>query len=155
MPRVQRQASVTWEGNVARGGGTISAATGAFTGLPYSLATRIEKPNGHTSPEELLAAAHAACFAMSLASELSSAGSPPEHLDVRATVTLDEVEDGSHRIVSSELLARARVKETETDAETLNRLARSASDGCPLSKLIEAGASVTVNATLEGATDGD
>jgi lipoyl-dependent peroxiredoxin len=153
VPRVQRDAQVTWEGNVARGSGTISGATGAFSELPYSLATRIEKPDGKTSPEELLAAAHAACFTMSLASELSSAGSPPEHLDVRATVTLDQVEDGSHRIVASELLARARVK--EIDSETLERLARSASDGCPLTKLIEASATVTVNATLEGDTDGD
>jgi len=133
---------------VARGRGAISAATGAFEQLPYSLASRIEKPDGKTSPEELLAAAHAACFAMSLASELSSAGKTPEHLDVRATVTLDEVQDGSHRIVASELLARARVK--ELDQETLETLASSASDGCPLSKLIEAGAQVTVNATLEG-----
>jgi len=133
---------------VARGSGVISATTGAFERLPYSLASRIEQPEGKTSPEELLAAAHAACFAMSLASELSSAGKTPEHLDVRATVTLDEVQDGSHRIVASELLARARVK--ELDQETLETLASSASDGCPLSKLIEAGAQVTVNATLEG-----
>jgi osmotically inducible protein OsmC len=153
MPRVQREAQVTWEGNVARGSGAISGATGAFTELPYSLAARIEKPGGKTSPEELLAAAHAGCFAMSLAGELAGAGSAPEHLDVRATVTLDQVEDGSHRIVSSELLARARV--TGMDKETLERLAQSASDGCPLTKLIEAGATVTVNATLEGDTDGD
>jgi osmotically inducible protein OsmC len=153
VPRVQRSAGVTWEGNVARGSGAISGATGAFTQLPYSLATRVEKPDGKTSPEELVAAAHAACFAMSLAGELAGAGSPPDHLDVRATVTLDQVEDGSHRIVASELLARARVK--ELDQRTLERLARSASEGCPLTKLIEASAMVTVNATLEGDTDGD
>jgi lipoyl-dependent peroxiredoxin len=153
VPRVQRSAGVTWEGNVARGSGTITGATGAFSELPYSLASRIEKQDGKTSPEELLAAAHAACFTMSLAGELAGAGSPPEHLDVRATVTLDQVEDGSHRIVASELLARARVK--EIDDETLERLARSASAGCPLTKLIEATATVTVNATLEGDTDGD
>jgi len=153
VPRVQRDAQVTWEGNVARGSGTISGATGAFSELPYSLATRIEKPDGKTSPEELLAAAHAACFTMSLAGELSSAGSPPDHLDIHATVTLDQVEDGSHRIVASELLARARVK--ELDSETLERLARSASAGCPLTKLIEASATVTVTATLEGDTHGD
>jgi osmotically inducible protein OsmC len=153
VPRVQRSAGVTWEGNVARGSGEISGATGAFSDLPYSLATRIEKPDGKTSPEELLAAAHAACFTMSLASELSSAGSPPDHLDVHATVTLDQVEDGSHRIVASELLARARVK--EIDSETLERRARSASAGCPLTKLIEASATVTVTATLEGDTHGD
>jgi osmotically inducible protein OsmC len=154
VPRVQRSADVTWAGNVARGSGAISAATGAFHALPYSLASRVEAPNGKTSPEELLAAAHAACYAMSLAGELAGAGSPPDHLDVRATVTLDQVEDGSHRIVASELLARARVKE-DVDEATLDRLAQSASEGCPLTKLIEASARVTVNATLEGDTDGD
>ena len=153
MPRVQREANVTWEGNVARGSGAISAATGAFESLPYSLATRVEKPDGKTSPEELLAAAHAACYAMSLAGELAREGSPPERLDVTATVTLDQVEDGSHRIVASELLARARV--TELDRETFERLAQSASDGCTFSKLIEASGTVTVNATLEGGTNGD
>jgi osmotically inducible protein OsmC len=153
MPRVQREANVTWEGNVARGSGAISAATGAFDALPYSLATRIEKPDGNTSPEELLAAAHAACYAMSLASELTSAGSPPEHLDVHATVTLDEVEGGSHRIVASDLLARARVK--ETDQGKLDGLAQAANEGCPFSALIAASGKVTVNATLEGETDGD
>jgi len=150
---VQRSAGVTWEGNVARGNGTISAASCAFEDLPYSLAARIERPDGKTSPEELLAAAHAACFAMSFAGELSKAGSVPEHLDVRATVTLDEVEGGSHRIVASELLARARVN--EMDQERLERLAEVASEGCTMSALIEASAKVTVNATLEGGTDGD
>jgi osmotically inducible protein OsmC len=153
VPRVAREATVTWEGNVARGSGAITAATGAFAGLPYSLASRIERPDGETSPEELLAAAHAACFAMSLASELSNAGSPPNHLDVRAIVTLDEVEGGSHRIVASELLARARV--TEVDEATLQRLADAASEGCPFSALIGASAQVTVNTTLEGGTNGD
>jgi osmotically inducible protein OsmC len=153
MPRVRREASVTWEGNVARGSGSISAATGAFESLPYSLATRIDRPDGKTSPEELLAASHAACFAMSLAGELASSGKKPEHLDVRATVTLDEVEGGSHRIVASELLARARVK--EVDEAALQRVAEAASAGCTLSALIEASAKVTVNATLEGGTNGD
>jgi osmotically inducible protein OsmC len=153
LPRVRRQAEVTWEGNVARGQGRISAATGAFEGLPYSLASRIERPEGKTSPEELLAAAHAACYAMSLANELAGAGSEPDHVQVQAIVTLDEVEDGSHRIVQSDLLARARVK--ETDAETLQRAAEAANEGCTLSALIRASAVVTVNATLEGGTDGD
>jgi lipoyl-dependent peroxiredoxin len=153
VPRVQRSADVTWEGNVARGSGAISASTGAFASLPYSLASRVEKPEGKTSPEELLAAAHAACYAMSLAGELAGAGSTPDRVDVQATVTLDQVEDGSHRIVASDLLARARVK--EVDQEMLDRLALSASEGCPLSKLIEASGRVTVTATLEGETDGD
>ena len=153
MPRVQRSADVAWEGNVARGSGAITGATGAFSSLPFSLASRIERSDGKTSPEELLAAAHAGCFAMSLAGEIDGEGKPVEHPDGRATVTRDQVDDGSHRIVSSELLARARVK--EMDAETLQRLAASASEGCPFTKLIEASATVTVNATLEGDTDGD
>jgi osmotically inducible protein OsmC len=131
----------------------MTGTTGAFAELPYSLASRIEKTDGKTSPEELLAAAHAACFAMGLAGEIAGAGTPVENLDVHATVTLDQVEDGSHRIVASELLARARVK--EMDGETLQRLAESASEGCPFTKLIEASATVTVTATLEGDTDGD
>jgi osmotically inducible protein OsmC len=153
VPRLQRSATVIWEGNVARGSGTLSAATGAFSELPFSLASRVEKPEGKTSPEELLAAAHAACYAISLAGELAGAGSPPEHLDVRATVTLDQVEDGSHRIVASEVLARARVN--EVDEQALQQLAESASDGCPFSKLIAASGTVTVNATLEGDSYGD
>ena len=131
----------------------MTATSGAFADLPFSLASRIEKLDGKTSPEELLAAAHAGCYAMSLAGELAGNGTPPEHLDVRATVTLDQVADGSHRIVASEIHARARVD--EIDAATLDRLATVASEGCPFSKLIEASGTVTVNATLKGATDGD
>jgi osmotically inducible protein OsmC len=153
MPRVQRNATVEWEGNVARGNGAISAATGAFEKLPYSLATRVEKSDGKTSPEELLAAAHAGCYAMSLAGELTREGSAPEHLDVRATVTLDQVEDGSHQIVASELLARARV--TGIDQEALDRIAQLASDNCTFSTLINASGTVSVTATLEGEADGD
>jgi lipoyl-dependent peroxiredoxin len=153
MPRVQREANVTWDGNLARGSGGITAATGAFDGLPFSLASRVEQPAGKTSPEELLAAAHAACYAMSLAGELASAGSPPEHLDVTATVTLDEVEDGSHRIVASDVVARARVP--GIDEAVLQGVAEVADRGCPFSALIKASGRVTVHATLEGGTDGD
>ena len=94
MPRVQREATVTWEGNVARGSGAISAATGAFSDLPYSLASRVERPDGKTSPEELLAAAHAACYAMSLAGELAGAGTPAERGDYKlADETYDKLLD--------------------------------------------------------------
>jgi organic hydroperoxide reductase OsmC/OhrA len=90
---------------------------------------------------------------MSLANELASSGNAPDHLGVSAKVTLDQVEDGSHRIVASELLARARVK--ELDEAALQRVAETASAGCTMSALIEASAKVTVKATLEGGTDGD
>jgi lipoyl-dependent peroxiredoxin len=153
VPRVQRSADVTWEGNVARGSGTISAGTGAFDGLGLSLATRVGAPEGKTSPEELLAAAHAGCYAMSLASELTQAGTPPERLVVTATVTLDEVDGGSHRIVSSQLHAQARGE--GIDAASLEGAARAADDGCPFSALINASGTVAVDVELEGGTDGD
>lgn len=152
MPRVQRSADVTWSGNVARGEGSISAETGAFGPLPYSLPTRIGAADGKTSPEELLAAAHAGCYAMSLAGELAGAGTPVDRLDVRATVTLDEV-DGSHRIVASQLHARARVE--GVDHAALERAAAAADEGCSFSALIKASGTVTVHAELEGGADGD
>jgi osmotically inducible protein OsmC len=153
VPRVQREANVSWDGNLTRGSGSITGASSAFEGLPFSLASRVERPDGKTSPEELLAAAHAACYAMSLAGELGIAGSVPEHLDVTATVTLDEVEDGSHRIVASDVIARARVAGMEESE--LQRVADVADRGCPFSTLIKASGRVTVHATLEGGTDGD
>ena len=144
---------MTWEGNVARGNGTISAATGAFSGLPYSLPTRVGKPDGKTSPEELLAAAHAGCFAMSLAGELTRREHPPERLDVRATVTLDEVRGEGHRIVASAL--DVRVRAAGLGASDLERLVDAADRGCTFSALIKASADVSIDARLEGGSDGD
>jgi OsmC subfamily peroxiredoxin len=102
MPSVERSAEAAWEGNVARGSGQIEARSGAFGPLPFSLASRISAPEGKTSPEELLAAAHAGCYAMSLAGELANAGQTSVRVRVTATVTLDEIEGGSHRIVASQ-----------------------------------------------------
>src|SRR3954447_2437899 len=101
MPRIERTAAVVWEGTVARGAGHITAATGAFTELPYSLPTRIGAAEGKTSPEELLAAAHAGCLTMSIAGELAQAGTPPERLQVTCTIVMDEVEGRGHQIVAS------------------------------------------------------
>lgn len=147
MPRIVRDATVTWEGNLARGAGAISAATSrAFSDLPYSLPSRVGAAEGKTSPEELLAAAHAGCFAMSLANELAQAGTPVERLDVRCRIVMDEVEGAGHRIVGSELEARARVPGVDEDA--LAKATRAAHAGCPFSYLIGATASVTIDAAL-------
>lgn len=147
MPRIVRDATVTWEGNLARGAGAISAATsGAFSDLPYSLPSRVGAVEGKTSPEELLAAAHAGCFAMSLANELAQAGTPVERLDVRCRIVMDEVEGAGHRIVASELEARARVPGVDEDA--LAKATRAAHAGCPFSYLIGATAPVTIDAAL-------
>jgi osmotically inducible protein OsmC len=144
---VRRTAEVTWEGNVARGKGAISGESGAFTSLPYSEPARIGPPEENTSPEELLAAAHGGCYAMSLAAELTKAGTPPERLRVRATCTLDKVEGAGHRVVAVELEARARVQGIG-EAE-FRRLAEAADQGCTFSHLVKASAEVTLDARLE------
>jgi lipoyl-dependent peroxiredoxin len=147
MPRIVREAAISWEGNVARGAGALTAASSsAFAALPFSLATRIGAPEGKTSPEELLAAAHGACFTMSLASELSTAGTPPERLDVRCGITMDEVEGKGHQVVHSEIDARGTVP--DCDEASFAQAAEAADAGCPMSALIRASATVAVSASL-------
>ena len=93
-----RTATVTWNGNLANGSGTVTAASSElFVDLPVSWAARTEAPDGQTSPEELLAAAHASCFSMALAGALDRAGTPPNHLHVSATVTFDPPRFASER----------------------------------------------------------
>jgi lipoyl-dependent peroxiredoxin len=144
MPRIERSADVVWEGNVARGSGTLTADTGAFTALPFTLASRVASPEGKTSPEELLAAAHAGCFTMSLASELVKAGTPPGTLDVRVKIVMDEVEGEGHQIVGSEVTVRAVLDGVDDGA--LDAAIADADEGCPFSALLKrAGASVAVS----------
>jgi len=147
VPRIVREAALTWEGNVARGAGTITAASsGAYDALPYTLASRISTPEGKTSPEELLASAHGACFTMSLASELATAGTPPERLDIRCVVTMDEVEGKGHQIVHSQIDAHGTVP--GCDEAGFAQAAEAADAGCPFSALIRASATVGVTASL-------
>ena len=149
MPRAAREAEVVWEGSSAKGRGAVTAASsGAFAGLAFSEPARIGDPGGETSPEELIAAAHAACFAMSLAGELTRAKAPPERLTVRAEVVIDEVEGSGHRVVSSSLTARARARIGE---DAFRAAVHDADAGCPVSALIRGTATVSVDATLEGA----
>ena len=148
MPRIVREAEVDWEGTTARGSGVVRAAsTGAFE-LSATIASRIDVIEGKTSPEELLAAAHATCFVTSLGSELARLGNPPERMHVRCTITMDEVEGAGHRIVSSDIAARAVVP--GADDATLAAAAEAADAGCPFSALIRATATVSVEAVLEG-----
>jgi osmotically inducible protein OsmC len=147
MPRIVREAEVDWEGTTARGSGVVRAAsTGSFE-LSTTIASRIEVEQGKTSPEELLAAAHASCFVTSLGSELARMGTPPERMHVRCTITMDEVEGRGHQIVASAIAARAVVPGADT--ASLARAAADADAGCPFSALIRASAAVTVEAVLE------
>jgi lipoyl-dependent peroxiredoxin len=149
MPRIERVAELTWEGNTARGNGTMTAGSGAFESMPFSLPSRIERVGGKTSPEELLAAAHGGCFTMSLSGELTRAGSPPGRLDVRCTITMDEVEGRGHLITHSALAVRARVPGLGTDQ--LAAAVEAAHAGCSFSSLLrDAGVTVEIQTTLEG-----
>jgi osmotically inducible protein OsmC len=149
MPRIVREADVAWEGNLARGHGALTAATsGAFIGLSYSLPTRIGDPEGKTSPEELLAAAHGGCFTMSLAGELTGAGTPPGRLDVHCRITMDEVEGRGHLIVHSAIEVRANV--TDIDEEAFAAAVEAAHEGCSFSSLLrDAGVEIDITTTLE------
>jgi lipoyl-dependent peroxiredoxin len=146
VPRIQRDASVAWEGSLSRGSGVATAGTGAFE-LPVDLPSRVGDPGGKTSPEELLAAAHASCYVTSLAGEIARAGGTVERIDLTCTVTMDEVGEKGHLIVASEIDARARAE--GIDAAGLERAAQVADDGCPFSALIRASASVSVRAILD------
>jgi osmotically inducible protein OsmC len=148
MPRIEREAEIAWQGTTARGSGVVTAGSSGAFALPTTIASRIADPKGKTSPEELLAAAHASCFVTSLGSELARMGTPPERMHVHCTITLDEVGGVGHRIVSSAITARGVVP--GADAATFAQAAEAADAGCTFSALIKASATVTIRADLEG-----
>lgn len=143
-----RRAEVAWAGDLASGKGTVSAvSSNAFTDLPTSWAARTETPGGKTSPEELLAAAHASCFAMAFSGGLGRAGTPPDRLAVSADVTFDKVEAG-WRVVSSHLTVRGVVPGISN--EDFVAEAEAARDGCPISQALKGNVALSVDAALEG-----
>jgi osmotically inducible protein OsmC len=147
VPRIERTAQIVWEGNAARGAGTLTAGSGAFTELGFSLPTRIGNPEGKTSPEELLAAAHGGCITMSLSGELSKAGTPPGRLDASCRIVMDEVEGQGHQIVASHVDFVVAVD--GLDEAGLQDVVAKADEGCPFSQLLKrAGAEVHVSARL-------
>ena len=143
-----RRADASWDGDLTSGRGQVSASTsGVFHGLEVSWARRSEpEAQGRTSPEELLAAAHASCFAMALSNGLAKAGTPPQHLDVNATVTFDRVGDG-FKVVSSVLDVRGRVP--NADAGGFQKAAEDAKDNCPISQALKNNVQLSVTANLE------
>lgn len=140
-----RTTQTTWEGALATGAGTLAAgSSGALDGLAVTWAARTEQPGGKTSPEELAAAAHSSCFAMALSLKLGENHTPPQRLDVTATVSLDEV-DGLPTITTSELRVRAAVP--GLNADDFAQIVDAAAALCPVSRLF-AGASISVAAEL-------
>ncbi|MBV9169030.1 MAG: OsmC family peroxiredoxin [Chloroflexi bacterium] len=142
-----RRADATWNGDLPSGKGRVSASSsGAYKDLQVSWARRSEPDaQGVTSPEEFLAAAHASCFAMALSAGLGRAGTPPEQLDVNATVTFDREGEG-FKVVSSQLEVRGKVP--GIDAEGFKKAAEGAKDGCPISGALKGNVQLSVNATL-------
>jgi osmotically inducible protein OsmC len=143
-----RQASVAWSGDLPSGKGSVSAASsGAFKGLEVSWPRRSEADaNGVTSPEELLAASHAACYAMALSAGLGRGGTPPQTLNVSARVTFDRVGDG-FKVVSSALEVSGKVP--NIDDAGFQKAAEDAKDGCPISQALKGNVDLSVKATLE------
>lgn len=144
---VVRRADVLWQGDLLSGSGVVTASSSrAFAELPVSWASRTEAPGGRTSPEELIAAAHASCFAMALSFGLANAKTPPTRLDVSAAVTFDKA-DGGWRVISSTLTVRGRVPGLDQDG--FRRAAEAAKDGCPVSQALKGNVALSVQATLE------
>jgi osmotically inducible protein OsmC len=140
---MQRKASAVWKGGLKDGKGMVSATSGVLSNTPYSFATRFENTPG-TNPEELIAAAHAACFSMALSAQLGAANLTPESINTSATLTLDKL-DAGWTITTIQLDVSARVP--KADESSFNKAAENAKAGCPVSKVLNA--KITMNARLE------
>ena len=128
-----RTANSTWEGDLTSGGGRVTGGTGAFSDMAVTQPTRFGGSEGNTSPEELIAAAHASCYSMALSAGLTRAGTPPGKLEVSASVTLDFV-DGAPTVVSSALTVEGTVD--GISEEDFVAAAEAAKDGCPISRAL-------------------
>ncbi|MGH7453517.1 MAG: OsmC family protein [bacterium] len=140
---MQRHASAVWQGSLKEGKGTLTTTSGVLKETPYSFAQRFENAAG-TNPEELIAAAHAGCFAMALSGKLGGAGFTPEKLSARANLTLEQVQ-GSWTITTIQLVLSAKVP--GIDRAKFEALAADAKATCPVSRLLNA--NITLDAKLE------
>ena len=145
MPVALREAEVIWEGPLPSGTGTLTTGSRALNQLAVAWASRTERPDGKTSPEELIAAAHASCFAMALALVLGENKTPPERMAVSAACTLDEVEHAP-RITTVELAVRAQVP--GLDATDLEQIVARAAELCPVSNALHGNVEVNVSGEL-------
>lgn len=143
---VTRYAETTWTGDLMSGSGSIDyVSSGAFSRQPVSWAARTEEHKGKTSPEELIAAAHASCFSMAFSNGLAKNGTPATKLNVKATVTFDKT-DAGWGIAKSEIEVRGQVP--GLDQAKFAELAEAAKDGCPVSRALKGNVALSVSATL-------
>lgn len=141
----QRTAEASWDGDLLSGHGTVQGTTGALPQVPVSWKARTEAPGGQTSPEELLAAAHASCYCMALSAGLARAQKPPQHLDVRATASFDKVGD-AWKVTTMQLVVRGKV--AGVTPEEFEKAAEAAAAGCPISGALKGNVAVSVQAHL-------
>jgi lipoyl-dependent peroxiredoxin len=141
----ERRAQISWEGDLASGSGTFTVGSGSIGPQDVSWSARTEEPGGKTSPEELLAAAHASCFSMALSAGLARAGTPPRRLETEAVVTFDKVGEG-WKVVSSALKVRGDVPGADEDA--FRAAAEDARDNCPVSQALKGNVELSVDAAL-------
>jgi osmotically inducible protein OsmC len=146
MPHIERTAHVGWDGNLARGAGTLDGESGAIARLPFSLASRVGDPGGKTSPEELMAAAHAVCYAMALNGTLGRKGASADRTVVRATITADKGEAGI-KIGSSKLEVTAYGLKG-LDAAQFAEVAKEAEGRCPVSNAYRGTMEITVESKV-------
>ncbi|HLZ72294.1 MAG TPA: OsmC family peroxiredoxin [Dehalococcoidia bacterium] len=148
MAVAERRAVVVWAGQLIDGSGSLSLeSSGALREAPVTWASRTEQANGRTSPEELLAAAHASCFAMAFAATLARQKTPPQRLTVNAVCSLDRNEGGGFRVSAMTLDVRGVVPGLEQAA--FAEAAHTAEQGCPISNALRGNVGITVNATLD------
>ncbi len=143
MAVAERRAEVVWEGDLLRGGGRFTVGSGAMGEMAVTWASRTERSDGKTSPEELIAAAHASCFAMALSGVLAEGGTPPERLEISAVCTFDV---DNVRVSSADLDVRGRVP--GLDAEDFRNAVEQADEGCPVSNALRGNVEIRVNASL-------
>jgi osmotically inducible protein OsmC len=142
---IERNAHATWEGDLRGGSGRFDTGSGAISGQEVTYASRFEDSGGRTSPEELIAAAHATCLSMALAGGLAKAGHPPTRIETDAVATLDQAE-GGFRISSMRLSVRGEVDGMDEDA--FRAAAEEAKEGCPVSNALADSVEITLEATL-------
>ena len=144
----ERSATAVWNGDLLGGSGMFYSASGALKDQAVTWAARTESSDGKTSPEELVAAAHATCYSMAFSHYLTSNFSAPDQLEVTSTVGLGPKEGGGIEVRYSHLTVRGKVAGLDQDG--FQAAATEAEKGCPISNLIRGGAEITVEATLEG-----
>jgi osmotically inducible protein OsmC len=142
---IERKAHATWEGDLRGGSGRFDLDSGAISGQEVTFASRFEEPGGKTSPEELIAAAHATCVSMALANALAQEGHPPTKLETDAVCTLDQT-DAGFRITAVQLTIRGEVDGIGEDE--FRTAADQAKDGCPVSNAL-GGVEILLDAALE------